>query len=588
MKNEHNTYSTFDQAGGSGASNYNADSDEAESENNTFTEDEESIDIFDTIDIGAASSGSASTSDSTFDTENAEEKDQTEQKKEKKPPIKDSKLARSLANSKDKTLVFDEVSLDWYRCESGLWKPISSTRALKLIDVALHGRLSDGFAMSKLKSIEAFLRLYLAIDKWQTDRDLLPMKNGVLNIKTLSLEPYTPRNKFRWQLPYAYDKGAEINIINTWLNDVTEQDSDTINIIRAFLKITLTGGGIQKFLEIIGPGGTGKSTLIRLVIMLVGESNHAATDLRNLEQNRFEAALLYGKRLAVISDSSRYGGEVSTLKALTGGDPLRLERKNQQQTGSFVFDGVVMIASNEAIQSTDYSSGLARRRMPVIFNKKITDADKEKWRDVGGIEIAMNSEMPALLNWVLAMSDDDLNDVIGGIDGDLTPSQRRHLCETNKLVSWIDDNLILQAGSKVYIGKSLAAIKDDGEKEFEAANKLYSNYFRWCKEKGVQPIAVQRFSTNLEDMIGHLKLPAKALDRDSAGRAFLGFAIRKDCHGEFNTPVTDKRLKNADECRSHDEANSPASRNNVDNADNVDVYSNVEINTDADESGEWF
>ena len=105
----------------------------------------------------------------------------------------------------------------------------------------------------------------------------------------------------------------------------------------------------NKLVVISGLSGSGKSTLIRLLIAFIGERNQVSTDLKNLEGNRFEAAALYGKRLALISDSSRYGGEVSVLKALTGGDPVRLEKKNQQQSGSFVFDGVVVVASNICI-----------------------------------------------------------------------------------------------------------------------------------------------------------------------------------------------------------------------------------------------
>jgi len=37
--------------------------------------------------------------------------------------------------------------------------------------------------------------------------------------------------------------------------------------------------------------------------------------------------------------------------------------------------------------------------MPVMFNRKITDADKEKWRPLGGVEKAMQAELPGLLNW---------------------------------------------------------------------------------------------------------------------------------------------------------------------------------------------
>jgi phage/plasmid-associated DNA primase len=51
------------------------------------------------------------------------------------------------------------------------------------------------------------------------------------------------------------------------------------------------------------------------------------TTLEQLEKNRFETAAIYGKKLLLITDSDKYGGEVSTLKAITGGDPIRFEKK---------------------------------------------------------------------------------------------------------------------------------------------------------------------------------------------------------------------------------------------------------------------
>ncbi len=424
-----------------------------------------------------------------------------------------------------------------------------------------------------LTAIEAFLKIYLSVEKWQTHRDLLPMKNGVLNVKSLELLPYSPDNRFRWQLPFDYDRSAKMNVIRSWLWEMTSKDIEAVNTIRAFIKIALAGGNLQKFLEIVGQGGTGKSTLIRLFIMLIGESNHAATDLKNLEGNRFEAATLYGKRLAIISDSSRYGGEVSVLKALTGGDPIRLERKNQQQSGAFVFDGVVVIASNEAIQSADYTSGLARRRLPVLFNTKVTDADKEKWRKHGGIEKAMSAELPALLNWVLAMSDNDMNAVIGGISGEMTKAQRRHYCETNKLASWLDDNVIISKNTIALIGGSTTAIKDDYEIKHETESNLYPNYERWCKNKSVNPIAVQRFSNSLLDVCEHVKIDCKRLSRSNKGARLQGLELRTDCqkHNQTRTPITKELLNSDDECLLSDDTNPPVSLASVDGADSDDI-----------------
>ncbi len=62
----------------------------------------------------------------------------------------------------------------------------------------------------------------------------------------------------------------------------------------------------------------------------------------------------------------------SVLKAMTGQDPLRLERKNQQQEGSFIYEGQTLMMSNERLATTDYSSGIERRRMTVELTKRIT------------------------------------------------------------------------------------------------------------------------------------------------------------------------------------------------------------------------
>jgi len=373
---------------------------------------------------------------------------------EKYSDLKDSVLSEVIAKLLVDTLAFDEVTSDWYRCSNGIWKTLSKTRALKLINQKLSESLPDGYCLSKLSAIESFLRLHLTVESWETSAGLLPLKNGVLDTKTLELSPYSANQRFRWQLPYQYDATAKIDVIKRWLWEASGEDLQLVMTIRAFMKSALIGGSVQKFLEVLGSGGTGKSTLVRLIIQLIGEGNSVTTDLKNLENNRFEVASLYGKRLAVLNDSARYGGDVSVLKSVTGGDPLRLERKNQQQGESFIFKGVVVIASNEPIQSTDYTSGLARRRLPVVFNRKVSDEDKAKWREKGGIEAAMSRELAGLLNWVLSMPDSEVNAAIGGISGDLTKAQKIHYCETNKIANWINDNLVKDDNSIINVGVS--------------------------------------------------------------------------------------------------------------------------------------
>ena len=454
----------------------------------------------------------------------------------------ESRVASEIADILKNDLVYDEIGGDWYSQKNGLWSVISDQRALEKIMRVLDQKQPKGYGISKLNNIKSFLMIYLLLEKWASNRHLLPMANGVLDIETLKLMPYSHEHRFSWQLPYPYDEDAKIEVIKRWLWDASGQDMESINIIRAFFKMALIGGNVQKFLELIGGGGTGKSTLTRLLVAFIGEKNHTVTELKALETNRFEAAGLYGKRLVLINDSSRYGGEVSVLKALTGGDSIRLEKKNVQQSGSFVFDGVVVIASNEAIQTADYTSGLIRRRMPINFNRKVTDADKLKWREEGGIEAVMHKELAGLLNWVLAMSDSEVKQAIGGINGEMTQAQREHLIETNKIAAWIDDNLIINPKSELYVGKSMKKQTDFNEINTARREKLYSNYEAWCDDYAVHPVAIQRFTNNILDVCGQLKMDVADLDRNRNGKRIRGLEIRKDHHVTDATPITKKLL----------------------------------------------
>lgn len=455
---------------------------------------------------------------------------------------KDSQIAERLALALGGVLCFDDIASEWYSQRGGLWRPISKRKAQKIIMRRLIQELPDGYSMTKLNAMEQFLSLFLLLDEWTKDRNLLPLKNGVLDIKTKVLAPYKRTDRFNWQLPYIYDPEAKIQVIADWLRDATGNDQEQIKVIRAFAKIAIAGGDLQKFLELIGRAGTGKSTLVRLLVSAIGKENQITTDLKNLEANRFEGASLYGKRLAVINDSSRYGGEVATLKALTGGDPIRFEKKNQQQGQSFVFGGVVVIVANEPIQTTDYSSGLIRRRMPVSFNRQVSDEDKAKWLSVGGIERAMTNELSGFLNWVLDMPDDEVRLVIGGINGEMTAIQRQHLVSTNRLAAWIDDNCIAKHDAVYYVGVSTKSIKDQDQREQLISEKLYSNYEQWCFETNINPIGHARFTEQLIDVAKQCGLDVSEQTKTSKGRPIKGLAIRQGYHDRYPTPITKQLL----------------------------------------------
>ncbi len=162
------------------------------------------------------------------------------------------------------------------------------------------------------------------------------------------LHTITSTNAQTWCLPYAYNTEADCPTIKTWLLQAVNNDADTVMFLIAWLAALLHGrADLQIFLHLIGSGGTGKGTFMRLATALVGEHNAVSTTLKEMEANRFEPARFYNARLVKITDSDKYGGSINTLKAMTGQDHIRIERKHQQQSGDFIFGGLVIMASNE-------------------------------------------------------------------------------------------------------------------------------------------------------------------------------------------------------------------------------------------------
>jgi putative DNA primase/helicase len=195
---------------------------------------------------------------------------------------------------------------------------------------------------------------------------MIPFQNGLLDFLSGELIAATPRNASTWILPFDYEKNAHCPHFLGWLKTAVDADKDTIMLLRAWINALLTGRpDLQVFLHLIGPAGTGKSTFGRVVLVLVGDENATTTSLKQLETNRFETANIFGKRLTAIEEANKFGGSVSVPKAMTGQDPLRLERKNQQQQGSFIYGGQTLMMSNERLATTDYTSCIERRRIPL-------------------------------------------------------------------------------------------------------------------------------------------------------------------------------------------------------------------------------
>gem|GEM_PF-1924789 len=425
-------------------------------------------------------------------------------------------------------LLYDGLTQRWMGYEDDLWKPLTIHQAAGIVDRLITELAPDiDYNTSWRDGVMSQLSLYLCWDDSKTPKDAIPFKNGVLFLDGMIFEKHRKELCFTWQLPYNYNIFATCDPVRQWLIETTG-DALQVELLRAYLNAILTGrADLHRYLELIGPGGTGKGTFIRLAEAVIGKENVHVSELKHLENNRFETSKLHGKRLLTITDAEKYSGDVSVLKAITGGDSIRFEEKHKQNGSPFRFGGMVLVAANQDMGSSDYTSGLQRRRITVRFEKVVPP---EKRRD---LESEFEPYLPGVINWALSMPQERVTALLRDTDKyvrTLAGSSMQTLINTNPIADWAHDCLVYSLPFVTFIG---------GSRFDDADEKLFSSYNKWCEDTGHKPMALNRFVILLKDLLcNQLRLDGVEHKAVRTGRCLHGIGIRRASTADEPSPLS--------------------------------------------------
>lgn len=408
-----------------------------------------------------------------------------------------------------------------YDPRKGLWEKQTKIEMYgsireNLKDLTATDWLPRGFNHNLMEDMYKQLQALVPFDDWYDGMDYLLFTNGLLEVETRELHPFKRDLYMTQQMPYEYDPSATCEEIIKWLKHTQHNSWNRTQVLRAWLRATLLGNyEIQKFLEIVGPGKSGKSTYANLAVALVGRSNTYSTDFENMEKNRFEAAAYMGKKLLLFQDADRWGGSVSRLKAITGNDWIRSERKYQGEAlDPFQYHGMVIITANEAIQSTDYTSGLARRRLTIPFDRPFTGGQAEqkeliKFDNKGNPQGEFAPLLPGLVNWLLDMPESDMRSYLMETAQHVDFFQKyekEQSLRSNPVLDWMSQHIVYDPGAKSVVGTC---------KNAQGSNNFYQNWQQWlyasyaefCRSCNVGFVGRGRFEVLFFDICKHqLKL----------------------------------------------------------------------------------
>ncbi|WP_025193194.1 phage/plasmid primase, P4 family, partial [Enterococcus faecalis] len=216
-------------------------------------------------------------------------------------------------------------------------------------------------------------------------RYLIPVKNGVFNLKTKQLEPFTPNYVFTSKIATAYVENPSLPKFNdwdveSWLNEIACGDAQITTLLWQVISDAINGNySRKKSIWLMGDGSNGKGTYQQLLYNLIGPQNIATLKINQFSE-RFKLALLVEK-VAVIGDdvgAGIYIDDSSEFNSVVTNETILIEVKNRMPYSARMYVTVIQ-STNEMPKIRNKSNGTYRRLLIVPFNASFEGA-KDDWR----------------------------------------------------------------------------------------------------------------------------------------------------------------------------------------------------------------
>lgn len=177
---------------------------------------------------------------------------------------------------------------------------------------------------------------------------LLPVQNGLLDLKTRGLHPYTHRIPYFNKINARYDEKASCPQFKKFLEEITENTTDRAVIQEIFGFCLIREYKYEKAFMLHGANGrNGKSKLLEVLRTFLGVQNVSSKSIQALEQDPFEKNGLHNKLANIASDITAEGiKQTGVFKELTGRDTINANRKFKEHI-EFVNYAKMIFACNE-------------------------------------------------------------------------------------------------------------------------------------------------------------------------------------------------------------------------------------------------
>ncbi|MST31624.1 hypothetical protein GHK86_02610 [Acidimicrobiaceae bacterium USS-CC1] len=318
------------------------------------------------------------------------------------------------------------------------------------------------------------------VDELDADPMLLGVANGTVDLRTGKLRPSERSDLLTKASRVAYDMDAGCPGFEAFLADILP-DPEVRAFLQRFAGYSLTGDVSEHALLVCyGVGANGKSTLLRLLLRLLGEHSIPAPPRLLIADRHPEhptsVASLHGRRLAVVmevDEGARW--DEATVKNLTGGDRLTA-RYMRQDFWDFAPTHKFIVATNHKPTVRGGDLGIWRRINLVPFEVTVPPERQDPH-----LAERLEAELPGILNWALRGC------LIWQRDGLGVPAAIREATEAYRA----EQDVLAQFLGEVTVTTPVGKVN---------GGQLYRAYTSWCATQGLDhPLSQKAFVSRLQD-----------------------------------------------------------------------------------------
>ncbi len=361
---------------------------------------------------------------------------------------------------------------------------------------------------------------------------VIAFRNGLLGVSRYlatgddNLIPHTPRWFSGVCLPYDYDQQADCP---RWLECLREWlvDDDQIELLRTWFGYCLTlDNSHQKFMFLIGPTRSGKSSTLNVLANVLGRQNVAAATFQSLSTD-FGLAEMVGKQAVTISEvhaDRSAKGVVQTLKNLTGGDPVPVNRKGLPIV-SLTLPIRVTVAANQMPRLPDDSNALKARMLLLHYPNSFLG------REDHGLGGELEAEVGGIANWAL--------------EGLRLLRQKGRFVQAERGKEMLEDFGNLSAPVEQFLDDYC----DEGPDCWEATEYLYDAWGAWCFDEGHESGSKNVFGTKLKAARPGVRNGQRRTAKGGKVRYYAGVQLNDDGLLLLKKRLTDGVLKERNAAR---------------------------------------